>query len=96
MEKQKLQKAAFILKTIAHPVRLKIIEVLEKHVELSVSELCAMADCEQSLMSHHLNNMKLKGLISARRDGKNIYYKLKEREITKILTCIEDCDCNFV
>lgn len=96
MEKQKLQKAAFILKTIAHPVRLKIIEVLEAHPELSVSELCEMADCEQSLMSHHLNNMKLKGLITARRDGKNIYYKLKQREITKILTCIEDCDCNFV
>lgn len=96
MEKEKLEKAAYILKAIAHPARLKIIEVLDRHPELTVTELCAQTDCEQSVMSHHLTNMKLKGLITSRRMGTNMYYALKEKEVTKILTCIENCNCNFV
>ncbi|MEN7550313.1 metalloregulator ArsR/SmtB family transcription factor [Rapidithrix thailandica] len=92
---EKLEKAAFILKTIAHPVRLRIIGLLNDHEQLSVSELCEKLDCEQSLTSHHLSNMKLKGLLSARREGKNIYYSLKEKQVTSILTCLENCNCNM-
>jgi len=91
----KIEKAAFILKTIAHPVRLRIIELLDMHEKLSVGDICEMLNCEQSLTSHHLSNMKLKGLLSAKRDGKNIYYSLKEKDVTKIISCLENCSCNM-
>ena len=92
---EQLEKAAFILKTIAHPVRLKIIEILNKTEKMSVSDICEEIQCEQSLTSHHLSNLRLKGLLSAKREGKNMYYSLKEKDVVKILDCIENCNCNM-
>ncbi len=95
IETEKLEKAAFILKTIAHPVRLRIIELLDANDQLSVGEICERISCEQSLTSHHLSNMRLKGILSAQREGKNMYYSLKEKDVIKILSCIENCNCNM-
>ena len=91
----KLEKAAFILKTIAHPIRLGIVELLGIHEKLSVNELCEKLGTEQSLTSHHLATMKLKGILFSKREGKQIFYSLKEKDVTKIIGCIENCDCNF-
>ncbi|HPD54973.1 MAG TPA: metalloregulator ArsR/SmtB family transcription factor [Bacteroidia bacterium] len=94
-ERQKLEKAAYILKTIAHPTRLAIIALLEEHPRLSVNELCANLECEQSLVSHHLSNMRIKGLLKAEREGTNIYYSLKAKEVSQIVEIIEHCPCNM-
>ena len=94
-EAEKLERIAFILKTVAHPLRLAVIHLLEVHPRLSVSEICTMVDAEQSLTSHHLQNMKLKGLLSSKREGRNIYYSLKERDISLIIECLENCNCNM-
>lgn len=92
---ERIERIAFILKTIAHPVRLKITELLDQKGSLSVGEICDALQTEQSLTSHHLANMKLKGLLSSHREGKNIYYALKEKDVTKILSCLENCQCNM-
>lgn len=91
LDVEKLEKVAFILKTIAHPMRIGIIELLTKHDELSVNEIVEQLGTEQSLTSHHLSNMKLKGVLSNRRAGKNIYYALKLKEVTKVIECMEQC-----
>ena len=57
-----LKKVAFILKTVAHPTRLGIIKLLEVNASLSVSKICEYLGTEQSLTSHHLQNMHLKGI----------------------------------
>ncbi|OHX66979.1 ArsR/SmtB family transcription factor [Flammeovirga pacifica] len=95
MEYDKAEKAAFILKTIAHPVRLRILELLDCNNRLSVSEICERLNCEQSLTSHHLSNMKLKGILSSQREGKNIFYSLKEKAVMNIMSCLEECKCNM-
>ncbi|WP_218916226.1 ArsR/SmtB family transcription factor [Pseudopedobacter saltans] len=92
---EKLEKAAFILKTVAHPIRLKVIELLSGTTKMSVNELCVALDCEQSLVSHHLNNMRLKGLLSAEKQGVQVFYSLKEKELVGLLECIEKCNCNM-
>ena len=88
---EKLEKVAFILKTIAHPLRIGIVDLLTKHEQLSVNEICEKLHAEQSLISHHLTNMKLKGILSSYRDGKNIYYSLKLKEVVKVIECMENC-----
>lgn len=93
--KQKMEKAAYILKTVAHPVRLAIIDLLNQQGEMGVNDICKALDCEQSLISHHLINMKLRGILQSHKDGLNVYYDLKEKEIVKLLQCIENCDCNM-
>ena len=92
---EKLERIAFILKTIAHPTRLGIIHLLEQYPRLSVSEICEKLDTEQSLTSHHLQNMKIKGILSSKREGRNILYTLKERDVSLIIECLENCNCNM-
>ena len=94
-EVKKLERIAFILKTVAHPLRLGIIHLLEQYPRLSVSEICEKLDSEQSLTSHHLQNMRIKGLLSSKREGRNILYSLKERDISLIIECLENCNCNM-
>ena len=88
---EKLERVAEVLKTIAHPVRLSILEVLESYGRLTVSDLKEKTKTEQSLLSHHLIKMKDKGVLKANRQGKNIYYQLADTQITKIFDCMENC-----
>lgn len=92
---EELEKAAFVLKTIAHPTRLAIIDYLGKTGRKRVSEICEILKLEQSLASHHLNTMKLKGVLGSVREGKNMYYFLKLQEVTQILSCIDKCKLTF-
>ncbi|EAY25503.1 ArsR/SmtB family transcription factor [Microscilla marina] len=88
---EKLERVAEVLKTIAHPVRLSILEVLQNHGRLTVSDLKEKTQTEQSLLSHHLIKMKDKGVLRANREGKNIYYALVDDHITNIFDCMEKC-----
>ena len=77
IDNDKLEKVAFILKTIGHPLRLSIINLLSANEKITVNEICEQLDQEQSLVSHHLNNMKIKGILESTREGKKIYYSIK-------------------
>jgi len=92
---EKLERIAYILKTVAHPLRLGIIHILELHPKLSVSQICEMLGSEQSLTSHHLQNMRLKGILSVKRDGRSMMYSLKEKDVSMIIECLENCQCNM-
>lgn len=94
-EAEKLERIAFILKTVAHPLRLGIIHLLEQHPRLSVTEICEALKSEQSLTSHHLQNMRLKGILSVKREGRSMMYSLKERDVSLIIECLENCQCNM-
>lgn len=95
LDADKLEKAAFILKTIAHPLRLGVVQLLAENTEMTVTEICDTLAVEQSLISHHLNIMKLKGVLKSRRAGKNIHYSIKIEDITRILACVNDCACKL-
>lgn len=95
LSKEKLDKAAFILKTVAHPVRLAIIDLLDEHDKMSVNQICERLECEQSLISHHLTNMRIKGLLKSDKQGVQVFYSLKEKDLVKLLICIENCNCNM-
>ncbi len=89
---EKLEKAAFVLKTIAHPLRIAIVDLLSVHEKASVSEICKSLNAEQSLISHHLSIMKKKGILSSERKGQRIYYFLEMKEVVGILSCMEKCN----
>ena len=88
---EKYALASEMLKAISYPYRLKILELLEDGESHAVSEIQEFTRIEASLLSHHLTKMKDKGIISSSRDGRNIYYKLAIKEITKVLDCIDNC-----
>ncbi len=90
----KLEKVAKVLKTIAHPVKLEVLELLESDEPLDVSTICEKidSDCEISMMSHHLAKMKDNGILVSEKKGKQVFYKIADRYILKIFDCMENCD----
>ena len=96
LSEEKLEAVAFILKSIAHPTRSAIINLLKNGDRLSVNDLCdKLGGSEQSLTSHHLSTMKLPGVLGSKREGRNIYYFLKLTQVVKVIDCIENCDIHF-
>ncbi|MDA0196327.1 MAG: metalloregulator ArsR/SmtB family transcription factor [Bacteroidetes bacterium] len=92
ISQEKLEKVAFILKTIGHPIRLGIIGLLQEHQKLSVNDICEKLGVEQSLISHHLNNMKLKGILRSEREGKYIFYFVNLEEVLTVISCMSKCN----
>jgi DNA-binding transcriptional ArsR family regulator len=88
---EKMEKVAFILKTTAHPTRIAIVQLLSTHESLSVTDISNKLEVEQTLLSHHLTGMKLKGILSSHREGKNIFYALKMREVIDVIQCLAAC-----
>ncbi len=96
LDARTLQKIADLLKVISHPVRLQIIELLEERGPICVGDIKSHLNIEQSLLSHHINKMKDKGILKSYRDGRNIYYSLSLWQITKIFDCMENCDLDSI
>ena len=88
-----MEDAAYTLRAISNGTRLRVISILSDKEELSVSQLVEMLSCEQSLLSHHLTDMRAKGVLNCRKEGKNCFYSLKQKQITQILDCIKSCNC---
>mgnify|MGYP005846410933 CR=1 FL=1 len=70
------------LKAIADDNRFKIVTFL-RGGEKCVCEIWQELDLPQNLVSHHLKVLKDNQILSDRRDGQKIYYKLKNKEITE-------------
>lgn len=92
LDPEKMEKVAFILKTIAHPLRISIISLLVSNKKLCVNDICELLSSEQSLTSHHLSNMKLSGILGSAREGKNIFYFLKLQEVITVINCMNKCN----
>lgn len=92
IDRSQFEEAAYILKALAHETRLCVIMQLTQTEELSVSELREKMDCEQSLLSHHLTDMRAKGILNCRREGKNSFYSIRDKRVTNMLKCMMSCD----
>jgi DNA-binding transcriptional ArsR family regulator len=88
----KLEAAASKLRAIAHPMRIAIIDLLHENQKQSVTEIYKKLNIEQASASHHLNILKNKGVLISKRDGKKIYYSLKNQTLTEIIECINRCN----
>lgn len=78
---------AGILKALAQPTRLKIIDFL-RDGERCVCEIFPAIGEEQSNTSRHLNMMLAAGVLSRRKDGLKIYYDIKHPEILEIMDIV--------
>lgn len=88
---EQLEVAAKMLKAIAHPMRIAILNYLEDGKKLTVTEIHELLNIEQSTTSHHLGILKDKGVLDSYRDGKNTYYYLKHEKLAEIIECMSKC-----
>lgn len=86
--KQLIELESDMLKALAQPTRLKILEFL-RDGERCVCEIFPAIGEEQSNTSRHLNMMLSSGVLSRRKDGLKIYYAIRHVEILTILDTIK-------
>ena len=83
-----LERMAVILRLLAHPQRLKVIEFLEARKEAPVYEIMKHLALPQAATSQHLNQMKRVGLVRSSRHGREVWYGIADPRSLKILNCI--------
>ena len=93
MTPEQFEKAATMLKALAHPVQIAIMNVPWKVKMLIVRELRESLRFAQAAASQHLSIMKDKGILSSKREGKNIYYYTKDLNLFTIVDCAGRYGC---
>jgi DNA-binding transcriptional ArsR family regulator len=89
MDNDTAEHVAEVLKAVGHPVRLRIVELLEGG-EKCVGDIVKATGGKQAVTSQHLNLMKDKGVLSSRRDGAMVYYHIENANVIKLLHCVYD------
>jgi ArsR family transcriptional regulator len=84
---EQLTRVAETMRSISHPARLRIIEILEES-ERSVTEIQDRLGITQSLTSQHLNNMRVRGVLKSRKEGNMVYYSIANPDVVKVIHCI--------
>lgn len=90
---ERLEKAANMIKAIAHPSRLAILGYLSENEELNVSKIHELLKIEQSSASHHLGILKNKEIVVSRREGKSTFYSISNKKLENLIECISECAC---
>ncbi len=84
-----LGQAAECLRTLAHPHRLRMVQMLLQG-DYTVGELAEACEIPSPMASEHLRLMQRCGFLSSAKDGRMVYYKVVEPHLQRILACIED------
>jgi DNA-binding transcriptional ArsR family regulator len=83
-----LAEAAECLKILAHPHRLRMVQMLlrDRYTVGKLAESCAIAS---HMASEHLRLMERCGLLSAEREGRKRFYRIAEPHLADIMACVE-------
>ncbi len=91
IESAKLLSAANMLKVIAHPMRLEIVDLLSEKGKLTVLEVQTALGLEQAVASQHLTLLEDKGVLLSERVGRNKFVSLRFPKMQNIINCLENC-----
>lgn len=72
-----------IFKALADKTRQDILEMLAEH-ERNVSDICTEFETTQPTISHHLQILKNCRLVDSRKEGKNIYYYVRQEVVDEV------------
>ena len=85
---EKLQVSSEILRALAHPLRMKILEFIDRHKTINVNKIYNTLKLEQSITSQHLRILRLAGIVVTQRDGKFIHYSIDYSKVDSVLKAI--------
>lgn len=80
--------AAECLKILAHPVRLRMVQLLLQG-RYTVGELAEDCDVPNNVASEHLRLMQRCGFFNSEREGRRVFYQVAEPHLANIMDCIE-------
>ncbi|MCA9008721.1 MAG: winged helix-turn-helix transcriptional regulator [Planctomycetaceae bacterium] len=85
---QAFAEAAECLRTLAHPVRLRMVQLL-LNGRYTVGELAEDCDVPDNVASEHLRLMQRCGFFTSEREGRKVFYQVAEPHLEKLMNCIE-------
>lgn len=87
-QQEKLQVSTELMRALAHPLRLKILEFLDQHKNIQVSQIYNTLKIEQSIASQHLRILKNAGVLVADKDGKFMHYNIDYQRVSNAVKAI--------
>lgn len=91
---KKLKRISTLMKTIGHPSRLAIIDLLLEKGRLPVRTISDTIGISQSNTSQHLKALENIDAINSEREGTSIFYQIENQGLEKLLACVNTCvDC---
>ncbi|MFQ5446595.1 MAG: ArsR/SmtB family transcription factor [Saprospiraceae bacterium] len=85
----KLQVSSEILRALAHPLRMKILQFIDQNGVINVNKIYNTLKLEQSITSQHLRILRLAGLVDTRREGKFIHYSIAYDKLSNAVGAID-------
>ncbi|MBP7733460.1 MAG: winged helix-turn-helix transcriptional regulator [Caldisericia bacterium] len=92
IDEQELESAVAVFSALGSAKRLQIVFCLEKG-EKSVSELSELISCRQSCTSQQLAILKNSGIVTARREGHEMFYRITRPCVLSFLSCLINKEC---
>lgn len=91
MNANQLDQAAKMLKALAHPQRMAIVDLLGRIYpeRMTVTAIYTALDMRQAIASQHLISLKERGVLTSKKEGTSIYYSLVLPELLEVVRCIE-------
>lgn len=87
LDMEAMTQAAECLKVLAHPVRLRMVDMLMQG-RFTVGEIAEACEIQAHMASEHLRLMQHCGLLAAEKEGRRTYYQIAENHLESILNCI--------
>lgn len=89
IDNDQLQVTSDILRALAHPLRMKILEFIDKNKTINVNKIYSTLRIEQSITSQHLKILRASGLVHTHREGKYIHYTI---DYPKLVVAVKAID----
>lgn len=89
MQEPIVKMIAGYFQALSHPTRIEILQLLKSKGEMCVCEIVEKLEKDQSNISRHLNALKTAGVLEFRGEGARSFYKVKHKDVDKILDLVK-------
>ncbi|RLD15294.1 MAG: transcriptional regulator [Caldiserica bacterium] len=90
IEESELDKVLNVLSVMTDKTRMKILFLLMENGEMCICEISPLLGITRSAVSQHLSTLKKVSLLSVRKDGKFVYYSIKNKNIRKLIISFKE------
>jgi len=94
MEDKDVKDVAALLKTMSHPIRLKILCLLQEK-EMAVGDIREEVKTTNANVSQHLSILRNQGIVSSRKDANFIYNKIDDERVLELIAKMRDLFCDI-
>jgi ArsR family transcriptional regulator len=89
IDEEKLSAANEVIRSVSHPLRLRIIDFIDKNKVINVNKIYNTLGLEQSITSQHLRILRLSNLVNTKREGKQIFYSINYDNMEDLVKSIK-------